>query len=908
MSTIEQPPTATSTPNLSGGDELDPLDPYQFEVCSCLQPSTDCNECLLRRLRSLDRIEQRQDEEYGHRTPAGPPQEVLDAGNDMSPEEREKFYHECAMAAVIEQTEIEIRNLVAAGVLLPEDPRDTAEVNQAAIEDDDSLPELMDKEDLYGPGLPKHWNNTRSDWPQFLVVAMNNSLNRITVPRNDDHDDYAPLDQEDVSALVATDPERALQLAINARHVARTHAPNMHVGRGHTQYELTNLVLSNNPWPENLSELSFDDFLRLLGLRHGLTPAQARTFAYGAAGHARQMLGRVDITLERPDQLANEMHDHLRARPQDIDTPQFLLLLMIARGLERSDGFFVTFLPDYCGGILQSHVGYLGYLLQAYPSYTTDPFVCLIQGITVTGDGFARGVARREGGELEQRAPEPFSCDPKERKARATDVQAGTTPPLPHELQQAPSYTPHNPFPWNEEAARRDTCGARLPENAEDAVHSECASTFRRRGPATDDDFQSHIHRRQVELHTMFRILSHERPEYTAMMPIHLDLTRSCYRYGLFMPLEGRCPQLPTSLPSLRPQSYSDYHRFKVDTAPVTSQKFKQLQWGATLPEAVGPSSLSDMQLASRSLPPQLNQAAYTDAQRHWFTKLPGTRQTSATETMRHSPHLRALRIRIEYDPEVLCRSMEWRETMERVHKFLLTKDEHTQELHHTLHAHGMHDLQPDYREIHGSGPEPYLGWDYFMNLFLAEHELHHLERHSTDLTLDEQREVLAALWPEYQRSGYHLGYNRTMDTNPTALEVHIVKTILTLLDANTESQSKPELEDWDLSLRFRHQRLAGLIRLFRSIHQAKRSDPLGVLAHSFLARYDGELFPHYLIPPEQVSLRHHFISVLDRQEQDSESEDEDYTESQFKSEAAADDEEEKDDEARLPGLDPESV
>ena len=182
MSTIEQPPTATSTPNLSGGDELDPLDPHQFEVCCCLQPSTDCNECLLRRLRSLDRVEQRQAEEYGHRTPAGPPQEVLDAGNDMSPEEREKFYHECSMAAVIEQTEIEIRNLVAAGVLLPEDPRDTAEVNQAAIEDDDSLPKLMNEEDLYGPGLPKHWNNTRSDWPQFLVVAMNNSLNRITVP------------------------------------------------------------------------------------------------------------------------------------------------------------------------------------------------------------------------------------------------------------------------------------------------------------------------------------------------------------------------------------------------------------------------------------------------------------------------------------------------------------------------------------------------------------------------------------------------------------------------------------------------------------------------------------------------------------------------------------------------------
>ena len=163
----------------------------------------------------------------------------------------------------------------------------------------------------------------------------------------------------------------------------------------------------------------------------------------------------------------------------------------------------------------------------------------------------------------------------------------------------------------------------------------------------------------------------------------------------------------------------------------------------------------------------------------------------------------------------VLSAALTWRQGMECVHKCPLTVDEHTQELHHTLYAHGLHDLQPDYREIYGSGPEPYLGWDYFINLFLMEHDLDVLEDQAAFLTWENRQEVWRALWPKHTRREHCMGPTRDVELDLSVFETHIMLIILKLTRENPLDCTEATPDDWNITLRFRHQRLSGLIRLF---------------------------------------------------------------------------------------------
>ena len=169
---------------------------------------------------------------------------------------------------------------------------------------------------------------------------------------------------------------------------------------------------------------------------------------------------------------------------------------------------------------------------------------------------------------------------------------------------------------------------------------------------------------------------------------------------------------------------------------------------------------------------------------------------------------------------------------------------------HHMLSRH-RHPHLARHREMFGSGHEPYLGWECFMELFLETHGLLSEETvHSLDRELSENLTDLPNV-PPSARLGHRLRINGISE-----FEVEFQEFIL------TRHRRRGEGEDPDCiaqmphgPINFRHMSLNRLLRLFRELRRARRTDKWNTLAQAFLARCDGWFYPRFIRNEDPLDL-----------------------------------------------------
>ena len=134
---------------------------------------------------------------------------------------------------------------------------------------------------------------------------------------------------------------------------------------------------------------------------------------------------------------------------------------------------------------------------------------------------------------------------------------------------------------------------------------------------------------------------------------------------------------------------------------------------------------------------------------------------------------------------------------------------------HHMLSRH-RHPHLARYREMFGSGHEPYIGWECFMELFLETHGLLSDETvHPLDRELSENLTDLPNV-PPSARLGYRLRINGISE-----FEVEFQEFILTRHRRRGEGSDPDYIEQMPYGpINFRHMPLNRLLRLFRELRQ----------------------------------------------------------------------------------------
>ena len=663
----------------------------------------------------------------------------------------------------------------------------------------DSLPSLEEQEGptqeelsmrcIKDPGSP--WDAPPPNWTGPIVVAMN------------DVDDF------DVAARVGT--EQALEMVRARQLPANTDFSNINILHEEREaprgLERSNVLLQRNSWPEPMHTLTFDAFLQQLGRRHGLDETQASTFANRAVELVRCYFELEEIPMDNAARVAADLYNNLQIlRDNYYDTDpvfrsNFPWLLLILQGLEQQDSLFVFRLPD--NYLLRSHEGYMSYLLRHHPHRddgSVDPLAGSFEGLLCDGSRFreaaaAAGMTCREGGDEDEDQKQP---------AMPSLQQPPAPPPPLH-----PPCVPQNPFPWTDKAKRQATYvqhPASSPPQPHDRDNDTSEAAFLDNMRQRSEDFQRAC-LSSINLNDRTR----------AMMNIDPHALIPHQRRQTMRPRQGQLPQLPSALPQHDIQSYEQYHQQQFQYSLGHSILFNSLSWNPGQPPRA---RTPNLRLASREQQPELNIEDYEAAQGLWFRDIPGTRTTSrymmnieTGETRRHSHP-------VNHNRDVAGQSIVWLIAMQRVHTYLFRQDPSTGELHHTLYAHGLHDLQPDYREIYGSGPEPHLGWDYFMNQFIREQGRRFND--GTELNAEERLRLTRAL-TQYLPARDDQRYSRfppaddhhwqETDWGISSVEQQVPLSIIGIMDTQERHPSRSaHPHDWDVSLRFRHQRLAGLI------------------------------------------------------------------------------------------------